>query len=144
MPFELGLAVARQKMERHHVWFVFESVSRRLSKSLSDLDGTDPHIHDGTIQGIFRELNNALVRSTHRPNIQQMGAIYRGIRDASPQIQAAAGAKSLFEARVFQRARGLSPEPRSVAHSFSEGIISPMSNLAFGTARLVGSVFGPL
>ncbi len=37
-----------------HVWFVCESRNYRLAKSLSDLNGTDPFIHDGTVEGIFR------------------------------------------------------------------------------------------
>jgi hypothetical protein len=44
MPFELGLAVAWAQAHPQHKWFVFESVRRRLNKSLSDLDGTDPYI----------------------------------------------------------------------------------------------------
>jgi hypothetical protein len=31
-------------------------VKRRLNKSLSDLDGTDPYIHGGTVRGIMREV----------------------------------------------------------------------------------------
>jgi hypothetical protein len=48
MPFELGLAVAWGHAHPQHKWYVFESVGRRLAKSLSDLDGTDPYIHEGT------------------------------------------------------------------------------------------------
>ena len=42
MPFELGLAVAKAHKVRNHRWFVFESESHRINKSLSDLGGTDP------------------------------------------------------------------------------------------------------
>ena len=45
-----------------HTWFVFESRHRRLLKSLSDLDGSDPNIHGGTVEGVMRELCNAFVR----------------------------------------------------------------------------------
>src|SRR5947209_7275123 len=57
MPFELGLLLGWRKSRptRSHIWFVFESARRRLQKSLSDLDGTDPLIHDGTVKGVFRE-----------------------------------------------------------------------------------------
>jgi hypothetical protein len=47
----LGLAVAWARSNRHHRWFVFESVERRLAESMSDLDGTDPYIHNGTVRG---------------------------------------------------------------------------------------------
>ena len=64
MPFELGLLLGWQKATAaQHTWVVFESVKRRLPKSLSDLDGTDPQIHDGTARGVFRELSNVLVKS---------------------------------------------------------------------------------
>jgi hypothetical protein len=59
MPFELGLAV------------VFESRTWRAGKSLSDLSGTDVHVHDGTPAGVFRELCNALVSANHQPTVAQ-------------------------------------------------------------------------
>jgi hypothetical protein len=105
MPFELGLVLGWLKTSRRndHTWFVFESVRRRVSKSLSDLDGTDPYIHDERPSGIFRELGNALVRSADQPTVQQMNSVYRNIKTASPLIVKNAGAKSLFEARVFSQ-----------------------------------------
>jgi hypothetical protein len=105
MPFELGLVLGWLKTSRrsNHTWFVFESVRRRASKSLSDLDGTDPYIHDERPRGVFRELGNALVRSADQPTVQQMTTVYRNIKTASPLIVKNAGAKSLFEARVFRQ-----------------------------------------
>jgi hypothetical protein len=86
MPFELGLVLGWLKTSRrtNHTWFIFEAVKRRISKSLSDLDGTDPYIHDGRPQGVFRELGNALVRSANEPTMQQMNAIYKSIQNDSP------------------------------------------------------------
>ena len=105
MPFELGVVLGWLKTSKksNHTWFVFESVGRRVSKSLSDLDGTDAYIHDGRPKGVFRELGNALVRSTDQPTLPQMNAVYRKIKIASPLIMKNAGAKSLFEARVFRQ-----------------------------------------
>ena len=75
MPFELGLAVAWDKLNAgRHVWFVLEAKSRRVHNSLSDLGGTDAYIHGGKPQGVFRELGNALVRTEHQPTVQQMNA----------------------------------------------------------------------
>jgi hypothetical protein len=105
MPFELGVVLGWLKTSKksNHTWFVFESVGHRVSKSLSDLDGTDAYIHDGRPKGVFRELGNALVRSTDQPTLRQMNAVYRKIKIASPLIMKNAGAKSLFEARVFRQ-----------------------------------------
>jgi hypothetical protein len=100
MPFELGLAVAWSRANRHHKWLVFESVKRRLAKSMSDLDGTDPYIHDGTVRGVMREVCNAFVRP-HQPTVPQMMNMYRSLRRGVPKILNNAGTKSLFTARAF-------------------------------------------
>jgi hypothetical protein len=103
MPFELGLAVTWSKLfPRQHTWFVFESKTRRVQKSLSDLDGSDPNIHDGTVEGVMREVCNAFVRSrSARPNVPEMMRTYRGLSRRLNAITAAAGARSIFEARIF-------------------------------------------
>jgi hypothetical protein len=105
MPFELGLVLGwlQTRPKTSHTWFLFEAVNRRVSKSLSDLDGTDPYIHDDKPTGLFRELGNALVRSADQPSVGQMNDIYRKIKTASPLVRENAGAKSLFEARVFRQ-----------------------------------------
>jgi hypothetical protein len=102
MPFELGLTVALHVQQRDHDWFVFESRPARLSKSLSDLNGTDPYIHGGTAQGVFRELTNALVSSHHQPTVAEMDRIYRKLLIAAPRIMKDAGTDSLLGARVFR------------------------------------------
>jgi hypothetical protein len=101
MPFELGLAVARSQANPRHKWFVFEAVRRRLNKSLSDLDGTDPYIHGETVSGVMREVCNAFVSPVKQPTVPQMMAIYRGLRRDSRRVLKNAGAHSVFTARVF-------------------------------------------
>ena len=100
MPFELGLAVAWARSHPRHKWFVFESVKRRLTKSMSDLDGTDPYIHDGTVRGVMREVCNAFVRPD-QPTIPQMTKMYRDLRRSVPKILRNAGTTSPFTARAF-------------------------------------------
>ncbi|MGO8804487.1 hypothetical protein [Candidatus Binatus sp.] len=102
MPFELGLAVnwALGANPRHE-WFVFESRAHRLEKSLSDLNGTDPHLHDGTAHGVLRGLTNALTRKIHDPNLAELDSIYRDLSKAAHKIKESRGG-SLFEARPFQ------------------------------------------
>jgi hypothetical protein len=115
MPFELGLAVAWQKMARQpHTWFVFESKLRRAEKSLSDLSGTDVYIHNGSVRGVFRELCNAFVRIGRQPSVSQMAAVHRGLVRILPALQKQTGASSPFEARIFSEivvaARSLTAE----------------------------------
>ena len=85
-----------------HSWFVFETKARRVQKSLSDLDGSDPNIHDGTVEGVMREICNAFVRSRAvRPSVPEMMRTYRGLSRKLNAITAEAGARSVFEARIF-------------------------------------------
>jgi hypothetical protein len=104
MPFELGLTVAWASLNpTRHTWFVCESENRRLQKSLSDLNGTDPNIHDGTIEGVMRELCNAFVRpQAQMPSVPEMLYGYRILARKAEDIRRNAGSGSLFEARVFE------------------------------------------
>jgi hypothetical protein len=103
MPFELGLTVALQRAShRNHAWIVCESKRRRINKSLSDLDGTDAYIHDGTIKGVFREMGNAFVGNSRRPTVSDMMRIYRVLRSQFKTVLRRAGAQDAFNARVFK------------------------------------------
>jgi len=55
MPFELGLSVEMSHRQPHG-WFVIEARPYRLQRSLSDLNGTDPLIHDGRPKGLLQVL----------------------------------------------------------------------------------------
>jgi hypothetical protein len=103
MPFELGLVVSWQKLKRaNHTWFVFEAVARRAEKSLSDLSGTDVYIHSGNVRGVFTQLCNAFVRLKSQPTTHEMEQTYLRLRGLLPKLQRQTGAKSPFEARIFQ------------------------------------------
>jgi hypothetical protein len=107
MPFELGMAVARQKAGGDHAWFVFERMNHRIKKSLSDLDGTDAYIHRGRIDRVFSQPGNAFSRRQPRPTVAQMRAIYRALRTSVDEILRETGADTLFEARPFHELSAL-------------------------------------
>jgi hypothetical protein len=104
MPFELGLAIgwAKSAGGSDQIWFVFETVNRRIQKSLSDLNGTDVYIHNGNVKGVLRELSSAMVRNVNRPTVPQMMAVYRKLKRIVPKILSDRGTNSLFEASVFK------------------------------------------
>jgi|SRR6266851_798189 len=103
MPFELGLAIAWSKLNStRHTWFVSESVERRAQKSLSDLNGTDLNIHDGSPKGVMRELCNAFVRRENRPRVPQMMNSYRALRRVLPTIKQNSGTDNVFTATMFE------------------------------------------
>jgi hypothetical protein len=108
MPFELGLAVAWQRIQpREHTWFVFEAKGRRIEKSLSDLGGTDVYIHHGRPVGLFSELTNAFVSAQRRPTVEQMKVVYTDLRRGLSDRMRKAGTRSVFKARIFEDFRVL-------------------------------------
>jgi hypothetical protein len=102
MPFALGLAVSWASMNPgRHSWLVCDSVPHRILKSISDLDGTDVNIHEGTVRGVMRELCNMFVRHSVRPDVADLMEMYRAVRGTVPRIQSKAGSRSLYEPRIF-------------------------------------------
>jgi hypothetical protein len=112
MPFELGLTVAMSKLDSNfnedknpHIWFVFETVHHRVSKSLSDLSGVDPNIHDGTVEGVMRELANSFSRpsKSSQPSALEMLRTYRKVSSLVDVIRKKTKAKSLYETAMFHQ-----------------------------------------
>lgn len=102
MPFELGLGVAQDAGNKRQTWYVCETVPYRINKSLSDLNGTDVRIHDGTVRGVFGALCEIFVRKTRQPSVQDRYRIYLVLRRNLPRIKKQAGAKDPYGAQVFR------------------------------------------
>ena len=84
MPFELGLVVAWAKIvSPTHRWFVLEKIPHRLTKSLSDLNGTDPLIHHGNAKGVLKALSNELYRNAKSPSFAELEKIYHDLKAAA-------------------------------------------------------------
>ena len=104
MPFELGLTVGFQEQGKRNKknWYVFESRSYRLEKSLSDLNGTDAKIHKGRVDGVLGELCHIFNPPGRKPSVRQMRSIYREIRKKQATILRDSGAESIYKRRVFK------------------------------------------
>jgi len=102
MPFELGLTIASTNQMGALRCFVFEAREHRLSKSLSDLDGTDPYIHGGNPEGVLRELSNALYRADSTPQFVELLNIYRDLKAAASKLKSEFPDGSLFAALPFR------------------------------------------
>lgn len=101
MPFEAGLAVAWAHFAPGtHQWFVFESKPHRLLKSLSDLNGFDPLIHNGTISGLLGVLTNAFVRP--EVHVDQLLVIYRQLHVVAENLKKSNRDKDLFKPAPFR------------------------------------------
>lgn len=104
MPFELGLTLGQVERGRaRHQWFVFEERPWRLLKSLSDLGGTDPYIHGGSPEGVFRELCNIFSREGSRPDVPELMEMHRVLSRAAKGIRERLAADDVYHAEVFRR-----------------------------------------
>jgi hypothetical protein len=54
-----------------------------------------------TIEGVFREIGNALVRKKRQPGVLEMWRIYREVRGKIPAILKRCGTQSVFETRAL-------------------------------------------
>lgn len=102
MPLELGLTIAWSKLyPKRHTWFLWESMPRRIQKSMSDLDGTDAYIHSGTAEGVLSELRNAFLRDG-TPSIHTMTEAYYLVESKIDSILSDAGSNNIYSASVFR------------------------------------------
>jgi hypothetical protein len=101
MPLELGMTITWQNLHPdRHTWFVWESEPYRLQRSASDLNGTDPYIHNGTAEGVLRELCNAFPRE-HMPSVPDMLVLYRFVNDYLDEILLKKGTRNPYDRSVF-------------------------------------------
>ena len=103
MSFEAGLAVMYSLVKKTpgHTYFIFETDYKRLQKSLSDLGGVDVYSHGGTVEGVLREISNALIAAKRRPTVEQMLRFMNQARDGLQDIMNNARAETPYSARVF-------------------------------------------
>lgn len=83
MAFELGLAVAIAKhVSRSHQFRLLEERPYRLQHSLSDMNGYDPHIHNGTPSGMYEAICDAFSEARPFPirSVTGFRKVYRALR----------------------------------------------------------------
>jgi hypothetical protein len=101
MSFELGIAVERSRQPGiAHQWIVFEEQPHRLQRTLSDLNGTDPHVHLGDPDRVLIELSNALVRDIADPSIARLRHAHAETRRTARRLRHDHG--TIYGARPFQ------------------------------------------
>lgn len=103
MPFELGLtyAIARQKP---HGFFIFEQKPFRLQSSLSDLNGHDPHLHQGTQEGIYRCVLDCFGTRGPTPSIAALRKLGRHLGTVVAQLEVEQSVKDPFSPHIFRQA----------------------------------------
>ena len=101
MPFELGLAVAFSLSKPRHRWYLLEARKHRLQASLSDVNGFDPYVHNGTPTGVLAALANAFVKRGRQPTLGELRHLYRAVRTFWGDLKKRERL-SLFGSRAFR------------------------------------------
>ena len=102
MPFEAGLATSLSLSGYKHRWYILEATDYRLQKSLSDLNGHDPFIHNGTVAGVLVKLTDIFPGGRNQPDPIQMLSLYRKVRMASAELRQRHG-NNLFSPSCFRK-----------------------------------------
>jgi hypothetical protein len=103
MPFELGLAYALAQGSPHN-FFVFEEKPYRLQASLSDLNGHDPHIHDGTQIGILRSILDCFSPPSGGPSLGTLQILTRRLTRIVAKLQQEQRLDHPFHPYIFRQA----------------------------------------
>jgi hypothetical protein len=102
MPFELGMAYALSRVGSHG-FFLLEEKPYRLQISLSDLNGHDPHIHDGTQAGVLRCVLDCFGTPSGAPDIATLTALTKRLAQLSSKLQRQMQVQGVFHPYLFRR-----------------------------------------
>ncbi len=79
-----------------------EARRHRLLRSLSDLNGHDPFIHEGKPTGVLRALRNAFRTQRTPPRLEELVRVHRELSKAAQRLKAAQRGASLFDRSMFE------------------------------------------
>jgi hypothetical protein len=103
MPFELGIAYCLRKHTGHR-FFVMEERAYRLQASLSDLNGLDPHIHEGTQEGILGCLLDCFGTLGRTPAMKELKSLTAKLSRIILRLQREQSRSDPFSPHLFRRA----------------------------------------
>ena len=102
MPFELGIAYCLSKHSNHR-FFVLEEQTFRLQATLSDLNGHDPHIHEGSQDGILSCILDCFGTPGDAPSPRDLRALAMKLARIVQRLQREQNRDNPFSPHVFRR-----------------------------------------
>lgn len=108
MPFEAGLAAALLLSNKMRHWGILEAVPHRLNKSLSDLNGYEHSVHNGSVSGMLVALTD-FFPNKNQPDPIQLLSLYKKVRKASGELKRAYN-NDLFRPTCFRQLVVISQE----------------------------------
>jgi hypothetical protein len=102
MPFELGIAYCLGKQCGHR-FFVLEEQAYRLQVTLSDMNGHDPHIHEGTQEGVLACLLDCFGAPGRTASARQLKGLTSKLSKIVHRLQREESREHLFSPHLFRR-----------------------------------------
>jgi hypothetical protein len=101
MAFELGIAVAMRRFLPSHAFIVLEGKRFRLQKTLSDLNGIDPGIHNRSRAGIVSCVLSSLGNEIGNPSIQKVNRLVTELCKTAETLKNTHSRSSIYSRAIF-------------------------------------------
>ena len=85
-----------------HRFTILEEEKYRLQRTLSDVNGIDPCIHNGTVRGMISCILSQMRRSGRNPTVEEVSAIYRLLRKAAAKLKKDYSRQTIFTRAIFE------------------------------------------
>jgi hypothetical protein len=102
MPFELGVTYALKAGSSHRL-FLFEQKAHRVQITLSDMNGVDPQIHDGTQRGVLRCVLNCLGSTKANPELAALLSLTFKLSRIAGALKRKHHVATIFERELFRQ-----------------------------------------
>jgi hypothetical protein len=102
MAFELGVTYALKAGSSHRL-FLFEQEPHRVQITLSDMNGVDPQIHDGTQRGVLRCVLNCLGSTRANPPLATLLNLTFKLSRIAAALKRQHRVATIFDRELFQQ-----------------------------------------
>ena len=106
MPFELGIAYALRtyrSSQGRYLFVLLESERHRLGKTLSDLAGHDPAIHDGKPMGMISAVLDSLGPPRAAPSPRVVYSLWKDLMKVSRALKTEHRRDTVFSRTLFNQ-----------------------------------------
>ena len=120
LPFELGLACALSAYGGEHDFVIMEKERHRLDRTLSDLKGQDPYIHEGKPRILISCVLDALGNEGTEPDPREVYGLWKNLWVLAVSLKKQHGRRDIFNRLIFHKLVAAATELASKA-----GFITP-------------------
>jgi hypothetical protein len=101
LPFELGLACAISARQGNHDIVILDKVPDRLDRTLSDIKGRDPHVHEGKPRVLISCILDALGNVDGDPDPGEVYELWKNLWALALKLKTRYRRKLIFHRAIF-------------------------------------------